>query len=277
MVQESEERDRTNIQASLEAWDDDESDEMFYLERAKWRARRAHALAAENQADAASRKLEAREAEHLRVESEQFLAKQMDDLRSLAEEQRKAGLLLVGDDAAPLRLNMSMGLTASDSADKGKDTPTAGTTGEKRAAPQVFGDMDEEEEQFGRKRRKGLVKLDFGLADGAEAGKARLEKLKDGISKDKDVLFKFKVRWEALNDVSYVPDPEWHRTDYPSQHLIDTKFERFIKRKMKDYLGEMEDDDLIMFVVEHLKDHKGPQKLFEGLEPVCCSIGATTP
>jgi len=37
---------------------------------------------------------------------------------------------------------------------------------------------------------------------------------------------------------------------------------------MKDYLGEMEDDDLIMFVVEHLKDHKGPAKLIEGLEPV---------
>jgi len=37
------------------------------------------------------------------------------------------------------------------------------------------------------------------------------------------------------------------------------------------YLGEMEEDDLIMFVLEHLKDHKGPQKLVEGLEPVCLS------
>ena len=30
----------------------------------------------------------------------------------------------------------------------------------------------------------------------------------------------------------------------------------------------MEEEDLIMFVLEHLKDHKGPQKLVEGLEPV---------
>jgi len=37
---------------------------------------------------------------------------------------------------------------------------------------------------------------------------------------------------------------------------------------MMKYLGEMEEEDLIMFVVEHLKDHKGPQKLIEGLEPV---------
>lgn len=34
------------------------------------------------------------------------------------------------------------------------------------------------------------------------------------------------------------------------------------------YLGEMEEDDLIMFALEHLKDHKSPQKLVEGLEAV---------
>jgi len=37
---------------------------------------------------------------------------------------------------------------------------------------------------------------------------------------------------------------------------------------MVKYLGELDDDDLIMFVIEHLKDHKGAQKLVEGLEPV---------
>lgn len=41
-----------------------------------------------------------------------------------------------------------------------------------------------------------------------------------------------------------------------------------MKRQMMKYLGEMEEEDLIMFVLEHLKDHKGPQKLVEGLEPV---------
>lgn len=37
---------------------------------------------------------------------------------------------------------------------------------------------------------------------------------------------------------------------------------------MTKHLGELDDDDLVMFVVEHLKDHKGPHKLVEGLEPV---------
>ena len=36
---------------------------------------------------------------------------------------------------------------------------------------------------------------------------------------------------------------------------------------MKESLGDV-DDDLVMFVIEHLKDRKGPSKLVEGLEPV---------
>lgn len=35
------------------------------------------------------------------------------------------------------------------------------------------------------------------------------------------------------------------------------------------YLGELDDDDMVFFVLEHLKDHKPPSKIVEGLEPVC--------
>lgn len=63
--------------------------------------------------------------------------------------------------------------------------------------------------------------------------------------------------------------------------MIDRKLEPLVKRLMIKYLGEMEEEDLIMFVLEHLKDHKSPHKLIEGLEPVrhsfcqvytCCSL-----
>lgn len=50
--------------------------------------------------------------------------------------------------------------------------------------------------------------------------------------------------------------------------MVDRKFEPLVKRLMVKYLGELEDDDLIMFALEHLKDHKSPQKLVDGLEPV---------
>ena len=48
---------------------------------------------------------------------------------------------------------------------------------------------------------------------------------------------------------------------------MDRKLEPLIHRKIEEYLGEI-DDDLVMFVIEHLKDRKGPAKLVEGLEPV---------
>ncbi|KAF9781814.1 hypothetical protein BJ322DRAFT_1111730 [Thelephora terrestris] len=38
--------------------------------------------------------------------------------------------------------------------------------------------------------------------------------------------------------------------------------------KTPDPLGELDDDDLVMYVVKHLTDHKCPQNLVEGLEPV---------
>ena len=52
------------------------------------------------------------------------------------------------------------------------------------------------------------------------------------------------------------------------QRLIDRKLEPLVKKLMVKYLGELEDDDVVMFVIEHLKDHKSPAKLVEGLEPV---------
>ena len=56
--------------------------------------------------------------------------------------------------------------------------------------------------------------------------------------------------------------------------MIDRKLEPLVKRLMVKYLGELEDDDLVMFVLEHLKDHKGPQKLIEGLEPVRLTLSS---
>jgi RNA-binding protein 25 len=53
--------------------------------------------------------------------------------------------------------------------------------------------------------------------------------------------------------------------------MIDKKFEPLINKLMMKYLGDV-DDDLILFILEHLKDHKTPQKLVEGLEPVRYSL-----
>ncbi|KAJ7178702.1 hypothetical protein C8R43DRAFT_974142 [Mycena crocata] len=238
---EAEARDRIDMRARLEAWDDDESDELFYVDRARWRNIRARHLASEQSADAASAAFEEEEAANLARESEDFLARQMGEMQALAEEQRRAGLLL--DDGAPVRLSVSLGPLAA-ARDK-----EAGASKDREG---VFG-AEEDEEEAARKRKVPLVKLDFSAAEaGPEAARERLEGMKAGVPKEREALFKAKVRWDGMTD-----------------SMIDRKFEPLVKRLMTQYLGDAEEaEELIMFVVEHLKDHKGPAKLVEGLEPV---------
>lgn len=225
--------------------------------RQRWRNARARRLASERAADAESRAYEEREAENLRRESEAFLARQMEDMQALQDEQRKAGMLL--EDGAPVKLNVSIAPVVL------KEAPANAP-----AAKVVFTAEDDEEEAA-RKRKAPLVKLDFSAAEGEKA-QERLEKIKASVPSDKETLFKAKVRWDGVTDVSILRTPVYARKMLTLvQQMIDRKFESLVKRLMVKYLGELEDDDLIMFVMEHLKDHKSPQKLVEGLEPVCSS------
>ena len=178
------------MRARLDIWDDDESDELFYTDRVRWRAQRSRRLAAEEAADNEMRTYEAREAENLLRESEAFLARQMDEQQALAEEQRKAGMLL--DDGAPVRLNVSLA-PAAPKAD-------AGAGKEKAPAPAVFG-VEEEEEEATRKRKVPLQLLDFSAANDSEKAKERLEHIKASVPKERETLFKSKVRWDAVTEV----------------------------------------------------------------------------
>ena len=146
---------------------------------------RARRVTTEETADNESRIFEEREAENLRQESELFLARQMDEMQALQDEQRKAGMLL--DDGAPVRLNVSLAPAPSAKAEV--------VTKEKTL---VFG--VEEEEEGVRKRKTPLVKLD--LAEGGEKAKERLEKIAANVPTETDALFKGKVRWDGLSDVS---------------------------------------------------------------------------
>ena len=160
------------------------------LSRSRWRALRARRLEAEEIADEKSRRYEEQEAENLRRESEDFLARQMDEMQALAEEQRKAGLLL--DDGAPVKLNVSIAAAST----REKDVPT-----KEKAA--VFS-HEEDDEDAVKKRKAPLVKLDFSVAESTEQAKERLEKIKLSVPHDKEVLFKAKVRWDGLSDVRFL-------------------------------------------------------------------------
>jgi RNA-binding protein 25 len=156
---------------------------------ARWRHLRARRLATEEQTDRESAAYEEREAENLRRESEAFLARQMEDMQALQDEQRKAGMLL--DDGAPVKLNVSLAPAAP-----------AKTTEPAAAAAKVVFTADEEEEEAARRRKVPLVKLDFSAAAGGEKALERLEKIKEMVPRDKETLFKAKVRWDGLSDAS---------------------------------------------------------------------------
>jgi len=129
---------------------------------------------------------EEREAENLRLESELFLARQMDEMQALADEQRKAGLLL--DDGAPVRLNVSLPALSKMTEPSTKEKAT------------VFSQEEDEDEAI-KKRKTPLVKLDFSAAESGEKARERLERIRLSVPKDRDTLFKAKVRWDGLTDV----------------------------------------------------------------------------
>jgi RNA-binding protein 25 len=110
----------------------------------------------------------------------------MEDMQALAEEQRKAGMLL--DDGAPVKLNMSIA-----------PAPVKAEAAPKDAKAAVFGQEEDEEDDI-KKRKVPLVKLDFSAAEGDKA-KERLQTIKESVPHDKEALFKAKVRWDGLNDV----------------------------------------------------------------------------
>lgn len=158
------------------------------LFRSRWRQLRARRLEAEEAADIKSRRFEEQEAENLRRESEDFLARQMDEMQALAEEQRKAGLLL--DDGGLVKLNVSL-------------APAPAKEGGKEKATTVFAEEEDEEEEI-KKRKVPLVKLDFSVAESSEKMKERLERIKESVPHDTESLFKAKVRWDGLSDVSFI-------------------------------------------------------------------------
>ncbi|KAJ1305644.1 hypothetical protein OPQ81_000640 [Rhizoctonia solani] len=236
----AEEKDRQELKQRLAEWDDDASDEPFYVDRARWRQTRHRFLLSETQADDASRALEERQAEHLRLESEAFLARQMDEMRALAEEQRKAGLLL--DDGAPVRLAISAVEKKEKEEEEEKKVVVA-----KPVA--VFG-QEEEEESAGRRRRGNLVKLDFEAAE-RERIVERLHRARDSVPKSQDALWRAKVKWDALDEST-----------------IQKKIVPLARKKLEEYLGELDDDDMVVFIADHVRGRKGPTELVEALEPV---------
>ena len=58
------------------------------------------------------------------------------------------------------------------------------------------------------------------------------------------------------------------KADPSTLQLIDSKILTFVRDRMTHFLGDLEDDDLVNFVIQLLKDKSAPEAVVEGVEPV---------
>ncbi|KIO03947.1 hypothetical protein M404DRAFT_26572 [Pisolithus tinctorius Marx 270] len=184
---------------------------------------------AEEAADGESHAYEEHEAENLHIESEKLLIRQMEDIQALAKKLCKAGVFL--DDGALVKLNVSL----LGPAPVNKLEPHAQRE-VIRGVAAVFGREKKRRKEILRSRRCRWSNLSV---VGGEKAKEHLETIKQSAPHDTEMLFKGQMNFGPI-----------------------------IKHRMVEHLGELEDDDLITSVVEHLKDHNGPLKLVKGLELV---------
>ncbi|OAD06027.1 hypothetical protein MUCCIDRAFT_155224 [Mucor lusitanicus CBS 277.49] len=124
----------------------------------------------------------------------------------------------------------------------------------------TLGGADEDEEEEAKKKRRVLVPLDYGDIDqvktdyedeepmSSEERQRRVKQLIDSIPSSQEDLWKYTVKWDELNE-----------------DLIETKLHPFVSKKIVDLLG-MEEDDLVKFVLQFIRERKGPDELVSELE-----------
>ncbi|WVW80454.1 hypothetical protein I302_102436 [Kwoniella bestiolae CBS 10118] len=246
------ERNRRRLTEQYENWDDDEiiekGRELFYTDRATWRARRQRIRQQEYQDDVRDRQQEEDELQALERESEEFLKKQMAELAELENEQKAKGLLT--EDAAPIRLNIQP--TTIDVKPKEEVKPVIAN----KPKPVILAGDDEEENE--KKKKRTLIRLDAdtdgndGLTEAQRLAKrnAKLLEIKKTLPQSKRDIFRAGIDWAAVHDST-----------------IRDKIKPFVESQIKQFLGEL-DQDLVEFVLEHLKDKKGSDDLVDGLEPI---------
>ncbi|OCF31872.1 hypothetical protein I317_02949 [Kwoniella heveanensis CBS 569] len=247
------ERNRRRQEDQYENWDDDEimerGRELFYADRATWRARRARIRQKEYQDDVRDRQQEEDEQAALERESEEFLKKQMAELAELETAQKARGLLT--EDAAPIKVAIQAPVIEI----KPKE--------EKKLAvapprPVAFGGEEaDDDEESERKKKRAFIRLD---ADGDGEGtteaeriarrNAKLLDIKKDIPSNRRSLWRIEIEWAALRE-----------------SVVQNKIKPFVQNKITDFLGEL-DQDLADFVLEHIKDKKGADDLVDGLEPI---------
>lgn len=196
--QQDQDRRRQRMLEKCASFDDDEEaehgDELFIVDRTRWRKARRAARQREIEQDARDAKLEAEQAEKLKKESEDFLNRQAELFASMS------GLPSTSADGAsgePKKLKLLATTTKTETdAEKARPKPKAAA---------VFAGADEDEDQ-GKKKRE-LIPLDYSDDEDedkkAEKKKRKVQELVAAIPKDKEGLWNYTIHWEKFSEVGF--------------------------------------------------------------------------
>ncbi|CAG8723467.1 10267_t:CDS:2, partial [Acaulospora colombiana] len=111
---------------------------------------------------------------------------------------------------------------------------------------------DEDDELDSKKKRRVLVPLEYSdNEDDEKKTEDRRKKIKDLVNiipSDKEGLWKWNVRWEELDET-----------------ILDKKLRPFVNKKIVGFLG-VQEDELVSFVMDHLRNNKSAAQLTKEME-----------
>ncbi|KAI8881728.1 hypothetical protein K501DRAFT_252596 [Backusella circina FSU 941] len=233
--EENEARDRVYWAERLANWDDqvemEKGEEIYYIDRSRWRKMREAITRRENERDEEDRRREVYEVEQEKRRAEEE-EKQKKESRVLTRETDLGKIAL-----KPTKLNFNLPI--------------------KRNANLGGGDDDDDDED-GNKKRRVLIPLDYSDIEmqqteelpeiSAEERAKRVKALIDSIPSSQQDLWSYQVKWDELDE-----------------ELVESKLHPFVSKKIVEVVG-MEEDDLVNFILDFIRKHKGPDALVTELE-----------
>lgn len=284
-IKEEEIRLRDQTRARLANWDDEvemhRGKESFYFNRSKWRSIRRTFRQREEKSDRIDEELEKEQLEAIRKESEEFLNKQAEMIAKMQDENRKAGLLQLDEGGKPIQLTFG-GFGANQNVPGKSGIITGGSIQsislkkESKGFGALLGNADDDDDGF--KKKRALIPLTYDDDDGKQAlenpAAAKINiKFGKTSSKEASKISEDKKKMKMKEIVASIPnhkDELWKvaiNWEWLSESIINDKLKPFANKKIIEYLG-LEEDELVVAIIDHIRAKKTAQGLVEELEPV---------
>ncbi|CAG8472344.1 10031_t:CDS:10 [Dentiscutata heterogama] len=227
-------RDRELMARKLAEWDDDveaeRGQEEYYRDRNRWWFHRQQYRAREMAMDEQDKLREQQE-----IESE---LRQQEWERTLEEEKKQRAETTEAESHEEKELTPFTTNGSSQSSTNIKAKLTLNIASKRRAALMT--------------KRRVLVPLEYSDDEDdekrTEDRKRRIKDLVETIPTDKEGLWKWNVKWEELDE-----------------NILNNKLQSFVSKKIVGYLG-VQEDELVSFVMDHLRNHKSAEQLTKEME-----------